>query len=215
VALARTLATEPDLLLLDEPLTALDVTTRSEVRAILAEHLRAFEGPRLVISHDPAEAFLLADDIHILEGGQVTQSGPPEDIRLRPRTRYAADLGGTNLVRGRAREGNIDTGGHVLHIADRELEGPVLATLPPAAISVHLARPEGSFRNSWRTTIVRLERIGPRVRLLTGAPLSVTVEVTTEAHDELSLTPGSDIWLALKATEIVVQPDAPDATGPP
>ncbi|MEJ2204123.1 MAG: ABC transporter ATP-binding protein [Gemmatimonadota bacterium] len=214
-ALARTLATEPELLLLDEPLGALDVTTRAQVRRILAEHLREFDGPRLFITHDPAEAFLLADVIHILEDGKVTQTGTGDEIRLRPRTRYAADLGGTNLIRGTARDGEVDTGTHVLHIADREIEGAVLVTLRPAAISVHRARPEGSFRNSWPTTVTRVERLGHRVRLLTGAPLPVTVEVTEEARAELGLAPGSEAWVALKATEIGVQPDTPLAPHSP
>ena len=209
VALARTLASEPDLLLLDEPLGALDVTTRSDVRRILSEHLQAFAGPRLLITHDPTEAFLLADEIHVLEGGRVTQVGTADDIRLRPRTRYAADLGGTNLFRGTAGSGEVDAGTHVLHIADHEIRGPVLVTLPPAAISVHLEQPRGSFRNAWRTTVVRVEGLGHRARLLTGAPLPVTVEVTNEAREELGLAPGSEIWVALKATEIGVQPDTP------
>ncbi len=209
VALARTLATEPDLLLLDEPLGALDVTTRSEVRRTLAEHLRAFAGPRLLITHDPAEAFLLADEIHVVEDGRVTQTGTADDIRLRPRTRYAADLGGSNFLRGTARAGKVDLGTHVLHVADREIEGPVLVTLRPAAISVHRIRPEGSFRNAWATRVERVEPLGHRVRLLTGAPLPVAVEVTVEARDELDLAPGSEIWVAVKATEIGVQPDTP------
>ncbi|MGD2071039.1 MAG: ATP-binding cassette domain-containing protein [Gemmatimonadota bacterium] len=207
VALARTLATEPDLLLLDEPLAALDVRTRSETRRVLAEHLRAFAGPRLLITHDPAEAFLLADEIHVLEDGRVTQSGTADDIHLRPRTRYAAELGGTNFLRGIARDGQVDADGHVLHVADHEIEGPVLVTIRPVAISVHLGRPGGSFRNSWPTTVERVEVMGHRVRLLTGAPLPVTVEVTVEALEELGLGPGSRIWLALKATEIGVRPD--------
>jgi molybdate transport system ATP-binding protein len=213
VALARALATEPDLLLLDEPLAALDVSTRSDVRRILAEHLAEFAGPRVLITHDPSEAFLLADEIHVVEDGRVTQSGSADDIRLRPRTRYAADLGGTNLFRGVARDGVVDVDGHALHVADHASEGPVLVTVRPAAVSVHLARPEGSFRNSWATTIVRVERLGHRARLLTGAPLPVTVEVTDEARGELDLTPGSVIWLAVKATEIGVEPDAPPGRG--
>jgi molybdate transport system ATP-binding protein len=206
-ALARTLATKPDLLLLDEPLAALDVTTRSEVRRFLAEHLRAFVGPRLLITHDPAEAFLLADEIHVVENGTVTQTGTADDIRLRPRTPYAADLGGTNLLRGSARAGEVDMGACMLHVADHEIEGPVLVTIRPTAISVHRGRPGGSFRNSWPTTVDRVERLGHRVRLLTGAPLRVTVELTEEARAELGLEPGAEIWVALKATEIGVQPD--------
>jgi len=213
VALARALASDPELLLLDEPLGALDVTTRSEVRRLLSAHLADFAGPRLLITHDPTEAFLLADEIHVVEDGRVTQSGTPDDIRLRPRTRYAADLGGTNLFRGHARAGAVETGSHVLHVADHDMEGPVLVTIRPAAISVHLTPPQGSFRNSWLTSIARLERLGHRVRILTGAPLPITAEVTSEARDELGLAPGSEVWLALKATEIGVQPDV--AASPP
>lgn len=208
VALARTLATEPDLLLLDEPLGALDVTTRSQVRRMLAAHLQAFEGPRLLITHDPSEAFLLADEVHVIEDGRVTQSGTPDDVRLRPVTPYAADLGGTNFLRGTARGGEVATGTQVLHVADHDIEGPVVVTLRPTAISVHLARPEGSFRNSWPTGVVRIERLGHRIRLLTGPPLPIMVEVTAEACDELGIGPGSAIWVAVKATEIGVQPDA-------
>jgi molybdate transport system ATP-binding protein len=94
VALARALICEPDLLLLDEPLSALDVTTRGDLQTELREHLEEFSGPRLLITHDPREAFLFADEIHIIEEGLVTQSGDPSDIKLRPKTRYAADIGG-------------------------------------------------------------------------------------------------------------------------
>lgn len=205
VALARTLAAEPELLLLDEPLGALDVTTRSGVRRILAEHLLEFPGPRLLITHDPAEAFLLADEIHVMERGRITQSGSAEDIRLRPRTPYAADLAGTNLITGTAADGSVDTGGLVLHVADHDARGPVLLTIRPNAISVHTERPGGSFRNAWATTISRIEPMSHRVRILTGDPLALAVEVTTDAVEELALRPGSAIWLAVKATEIGVE----------
>ena len=213
VALARALATEPALLLLDEPLAALDVTTRAETRRLLASHLEAFRGPRLLITHDPAEAFLLADEIHVLENGRVTQSGTADDIRLRPRTRYAADVGGTNLFRAIAHRGEVRVGAHVLHVPDASIEGPVLVTLEPTAVSVHLKRPEGSFRNTWRTTVAQAERLGHRLRLLTGAPLPIAVEVTAEAGEELGLRPGAEVWVAVKATEIGVEPEGGGAGG--
>ena len=208
VALARTLAAEPRLLLLDEPLAALDVTTRSQVRRTLAEHLGRFAGPRILITHDPAEALLFADEISVVEEGRVTQTGTADDLRLRPRTRYAAELGGLNFIRGNARDGRVYVGNHVLHVAEHEVEGPVLVTIRPAAISVHLTPPEGSYRNSWPTVAARIERLGHRVRLLTEAPLPLTVEVTAEASEELGLAPGSKIWLALKATEVGIQADS-------
>jgi molybdate transport system ATP-binding protein len=210
VALARALVTEPNLLLLDEPLSALDVTTRAELRHVLSDHLSAFDGPRLLITHDPTEAFLLADEIHVIEDGVVTQSGNADDIRLRPRTRYAADLVGSNLVAGVASAGIVDTGSFTIQIADHDLTGAVLVTIQPASIAVYLRRPEGSQRNSWLTNVDRLEELGPRVRLLTGDPFPLTVEITRGARAEMGLEPGSEIWVAFKATEVSVQRDAVD-----
>jgi molybdate transport system ATP-binding protein len=205
VALARALVIEPDLLLLDEPLSALDVTTRIEMRHALAEHLAAFAGPRLLITHDPTEAFLLADRIDIIENGSITQQGTADEIRLRPRTSFAADLAGSNLLVGTASSGVVEVDGHPLHIADQIADGPVLVTVHPSAISVHSGRPEGSPRNTWSTTVERIEVLGSRVRLRTGSPLPLTVELTGASTEELGLHEGSRAWIALKATEISVE----------
>jgi molybdate transport system ATP-binding protein len=209
VALARALVTEPRLLLLDEPLAALDVQTRIELRRTLAEHLAAFGGPRLLITHDPTEAFLLGDEIHILEDGAVTQSGTADEIRRSPRTPYVAGLTGANLVVGTASNGVIVTGTHRLHVADGTLSGPVLAIIRAESVGVHLARPEGSPRNAWRTSIELVEALGDRVRLQTGSPLPLSVEVTGESSAALGLAPGLEVWLSLKATEIEVEPYVP------
>ena len=212
VALARALVTDPAMLLLDEPLSALDVTTRTELRHVLVEHLAAFAGPRLLITHDPTEAFLLADDIHVIEGGAVTQHGTADGLRLAPRTKYVADLVGANLIAGQARFGKVDTGDHTLRIADDDFEGPVLLTVHPTAVSVHVGRPEGSPRNTWQTVVERLERLGPRVRIQTGPPLPITAELTEAARAEMDLRPGAPIWIAVKATEIGVQADGSGST---
>ncbi|MGQ0849993.1 MAG: sulfate/molybdate ABC transporter ATP-binding protein [Actinomycetota bacterium] len=204
VALARALITEPDLLLLDEPLSALDVTTRVHLRRTLAEHLEGFPGPRLLITHDPTEAFLLADEIHLIEGGTVTQSGSADDIRLRPRTAYAADLAGSNLLIGVAAYGQVDFGTHRLQVASHA-DGEVLVTIRPSAITVHRRQPEGSARNTWPTTIDLIERLGERVRLRTGAPLQLTAEITYDAASDLGLAEGDEVWVAVKATEIGVE----------
>jgi molybdate transport system ATP-binding protein len=205
VALARALVIDPDLLLLDEPLAALDVTTRVELRRVLARHLADFPGARLVITHDPTEAFLLADEVHIVENGAVTQSGSPDEIRLRPRTVYAADLAGSNLLFGRASQGQVDVGSHLLHVAEHEIDGEVLLAIRPSSISLHRTPPEGSPRNAWETTIAVMERLGERTRIRTGAPLPLTVEVTSEATSALALGVGETVWLAIKATEIGVE----------
>lgn len=218
VALARALVIEPDLLLLDEPLSALDVTTRIEMRHALTEHLGAFAGPRLLITHDPTEAFLLADRIDIIEDGTITQRGTADEIRLRPRTSFAADLAGSNLLLGEAHGGVVEVGGHRLHVADEIVDGPVLVTVQPSAISVHSERPEGSPRNTWLTTVERIEALGSRVRLRTGSPLPLTIELTGASTEELRLHEGSRAWVALKATEIDVESErepSSDSCGAP
>jgi molybdate transport system ATP-binding protein len=207
VALARALAGRPDVLLLDEPLAALDVVERARQRRTLAGHLDTFSGPKVLITHDPVEAFLLADDIQIIEHGSTTQRGDADEIRLRPRSQYAADLAGVNLVTGTAAGGEVAVGSHTIHVADHQIEGEVLLTIQPAAVSVHRARPSGSQRNSWITRVDRLEQLGERARLRTSEPLPLTVEITREATQDLGLQVGSEIWVALKATEIGVVPD--------
>jgi molybdate transport system ATP-binding protein len=205
VALARALVVEPDILLLDEPLSALDASTRVGLRRVLSEHLRGFPGPRLLITHDSTEAFLLADRVYVIEDGVITQEGTADEIRLHPRTRYAADLAGSNLVFGRAGNGLVDADGIELHIADHEMAGPVLLTIRPTAVSLHRSRPEGSQRNVWSTSVTVVEHLGDRVRVGTGDPLPLTVEVTREAIDALDLHRGSQVWVAVKATEIGVE----------
>jgi molybdate transport system ATP-binding protein len=206
VALARALVTDPDLLLLDEPLSALDVTTRTELRHVLAEHLDAFPGPRLLITHDPTEAFLLADEIHIIESGTVTQQGSPDEIRLRPRSSYAADLAGSNLITGTAHAGMVDTGEQQVHIVEPDIEGEVLLIIQPSAIAVYPGRPDGSPRNTWPTIVDRVERLGPRVRVRTGSPMPLTIELTETARSEMAIDVGAEVWVSVKATEIAVEP---------
>ena len=203
VAFARALATDPEMLLLDEPFSALDITARAGLRRMLREHLSGYPGPRLLITHDPAEAFLLADELVILESGSVVQEGTADEIRLRPASRYAADLAGVNLLVGTASGHVLAVEGHPLVIADG-VEGRVIATIHPRAISIHLDQPGGSPRNSWRTRIRHVDHHADRVRIQTGEPLPLTAEVTPEAQSSLDLLPGSSVWLSIKATEIHV-----------
>jgi molybdate transport system ATP-binding protein len=206
VALGRALVTNPEFLILDEPLSALDIETRSGLRRLLAEHLEQFVGPRLLITHDPTEAFLLGDQIHIIEEGTLTQAGTADDIRLRPRTEYAAGVAGSNLLVGSASDGVVRVGDHQIRIADTSVTGPVLATIHPRAVSLHAGQPEGSPRNSWKTSVLLIEDLGERVRLEVGSPLPLAVEVTPGAVDAMGIGAGSEIWVSVKATEIGVQP---------
>ena len=207
VGLARALAADPDLLLLDEPLSALDVGTRAQARRILTEHLAEFTGPRLLITHDPAEAFLMADRVVIVEDGAVTQTGTPDEIRRHPRTTYAADLAGVNLITGTAAAGMVQIdGGHELQIADTSITGRVLLTIHPRAVSIHADLPEGSPRNTWRSRITSIEVLGDRQRVQFSSPIPLSVEITTASRQDLGLDTGRESWVAVKATEITVRP---------
>lgn len=208
VAMARALASGPDLLLLDEPLAALDVATKSDLRRILATHLRSFDGPRLIITHDPTDAFLLADRIQIVENGRVTQTGTPADIRRRPATAYVAALAGTNLMTGTNTAGTLLLDGRTrtLQTSDTATSGPVLVTVHPTAIALHNEQPHGSPRNSWATSVATVEPLGDTTRVTLAEPLPLGVDVTPAAVAALGIEPGAQLWASVKATEVMVTP---------
>jgi molybdate transport system ATP-binding protein len=208
VALARALATDPGLLLLDEPLAALDASTRVHIRAELGRHLGAYPGHTLLVTHDPLDAMVLADHLVIVEDGAVVQEGPPATVARRPRTDYVAQLVGLNLYRGVA-EGTtvvLDAGsGGTLTIAE-PATGPVHVAFPPAAVSLHPEHPGGSPRNSWPVTVAGIEQHAHTVRVrLDGTP-PVLADVTPATVAELRLTPGMPLHATVKATEITTYP---------
>jgi molybdate transport system ATP-binding protein len=207
VALARALAGDPSVLLLDEPLAALDAGTRLDVRSELREHLHGFAGPTLLVTHDPLDALVLADRIVVLEDGRVTQEGLALEVARRPATDYVARLLGLNLLRGEAADGVVDlVGGGALHVAQDDLRGRVLVALRPSAVSLHGSRPEGSARNVWQGTVDGIEPIGDRVRVSVVGEPSVVVDVTPAAVLDLGLVRGTPVWLSAKATETEVYP---------
>jgi molybdate transport system ATP-binding protein len=206
-ALARALASDPALLLLDEPLAALDAGTRIDVRADLRRHLSGFAGPVVLVTHDALDALTLADRLVVLENGSVTQAGPVREVVRRPATDYVARLVGLNLLRGVAHSGDVllDEGG-LLHVPDHELSGAVLVALRPSAIAVHVGPPEGSPRNVWAGVVGGVEPVGDRVRVTVEGEPTVTVDLTPEAVQALDVRPGERVWLSAKATELEVYP---------
>jgi molybdate transport system ATP-binding protein len=204
VALARALAQQPDALLLDEPLAALDAETRGTVRGELRRHLAGYAGATVLVTHDPVDALVLADRMVVLEGGRVVQAGTPAEVSRRPATAYVARLMGLNLYPGtveRADTVSLDGGGR-LHAVDVPRTGRVLVALRPTAITVHAAEPDrASHRNAWPGTIRHLELLGDRIRLDVAGPPDALVDVTPAAVADLGLVPGSPVWLTAKATE--------------
>ncbi|GAB2823165.1 ABC transporter ATP-binding protein [Lentzea nigeriaca] len=206
VALARALATSPRLLLLDEPLAALDASTRLRVRSELGRHLADYPGHTLLVTHDPLDAMVLADRLVILENGRVVQEGSPRAVVRQPRTDYVAHLVGLNFYRGVARgtEVQLDDGG-TLTIAE-PAEGPVHVVFPPSAVSLFPSKPTGSPRNTWQATVSGIEQHAHTTRVdLDGSP-AVLADITTATVAELRLQPGDALWVSLKATEIHTYP---------
>ena len=207
VALARALVIEPDLLLLDEPLAALDAGTRASVRSLLRRHLADFHGAVVMVTHDPMDAMVLADRVVVLEDGHAVQAGTPGDVARRPESTYVAQLVGVNMLRGRAHDGvvTLDSGGEI-RIANVAISGPVIVALRPEAISVHLQHPEGSARNVWQSRVSSLEARGDLVRLEVEGPPALTAVITPAAVADLGLHEGADVWLTAKATDLDVYP---------
>ena len=205
VALSRALAVTPRLLLLDEPFAALDPRVRTRLRAELRTHVSEFDGATIVVTHDPLEALLLADQVIVVEAGQVVQAGPPGELARRPRTEYVARLAGLNLLRGTGGGTTTQVGDAAVVTSDSN-DGAVLLAIRPNAISVHLDRPHGSPRNVWPARIAGVELHGDQVRLSTVGSFDLVVDVTPRAAAELALTPGSSVWLSVKATEVAAYP---------
>ena len=217
VALARALAGEPALLLLDEPLSALDARTRLDVQTELSRHLADFTGPCLLVTHDPLEALVLADRLLVLEDGQIVQDGTPAQVASRPATEYVAKLVGLNLYTGDVDGPEVRLrGGGSFVVPDHGQHGEVLVALRPSAVVVSTEQPHTSARNTWPATIVGLSLLTDRVRIdLDGAPATLA-DVTPAAVSELGLRPGGRVWLSAKATDLEVYryaaPAAPSPT---
>lgn len=206
VALARALASRPRVLLLDEPLAAVDASLRTSLRRELREHLDAFQGPRIVVTHDVGDAFALASEVAVLEGGRIVQRGSVAEICAAPRSRYVADLVGVNWLAGECRDGVFSVrGGGELRVAYPGT-GAVLASVHPRAISLFRERPSGSPRNVFEATVAAVEPALDGLRVRLDGPVPLVAEITEGARRELQLAPGARVWLALKATEIAVAP---------
>ncbi len=218
VALARALATDPELLLLDEPLAALDARTRLLVRSELRRHLADYRGAAVVVTHDPIDASVLADRLVVIESGRVVQAGSPVEVARRPQTDYVARLVGLNMLSGVA-SGHLVSlpGGGTVQLA-QSATGPVYVAFSPAAVALFAQRPAGSPRNVWLGVVSSLEPHGAGVRVaVAGAPdgsSSILAEITPAAVADLEIVPGRSMWAAVKASDIDIYPDRAAASNP-
>ncbi|MFJ1798966.1 ABC transporter permease [Streptomyces sp. NPDC088180] len=210
VALARALAARPRLLLLDEPLAALDQTTRARVRHTLRGHLADFGGVCLIVTHDPVEAVSLADRVLVLEDGRVLQDEPPAEVTRHPRSPWVARMLGRNAWPGTATADGLalEGGGHLVVAEPLPAGTDALAVIAPEAVSVHRERPTGSPRNVWPGTVREITSGGSRLRLLitsAEAP-DLVAEITPGAAADLGIADGSTVWTSVKATEATAVP---------
>jgi molybdate transport system ATP-binding protein len=206
IALARALATDPRILLLDEPLAALDAGTRRQVRRDLRRHLDGFDGVRVLVTHDPVDVYALADRVAILDHGGVVQTGTIAEITAHPRSRYVAELVGTNLVSGTLAADGLTTndGVHIAVVA--EFTGPAFAIIRPQSITLSTSLADTSARNTFTGTVDDIDRLGDRVRVGVDAAVHLTAEITSGALDNLGLRPGGTVHATVKATDIDTYP---------
>ena len=205
VAVARALAAQPRLLLLDEPMAALDVETTPALRQTLRRVLA--EQTCVIATHDVLDAALLADRIAVVEAGRIVEQGPTAEILGRPRSAFGARIAGLNLLRG------TWTGDELLAVDGEGVHGrvdplttpgaPAVAVFRPGSVSVFRSPVSGSPRNTYEVEVVAIEPHGDLVRVR-GARLSA--DVTPQSVAELGLVPGDRVWFSVKATEVDVYP---------
>ncbi len=205
VALARALAVDPHLLLLDEPLAALDVPVAAAMRQLLRRVLAGRSA--VIVTHDVLDALLLADRVLVLEKGHRIEEGPTAEVLTRPRSAFAARIAGLNLVRG-------TWNGHALSTPEgRVVEGlvgetpsvgsDVVAVFRPSSVGVFRQAPGGSPRNVVATVVSELEPVGEQLRVRTEF---LSADVTPAAVAELRLAPGTEVVLVVKASEVAIYP---------
>jgi molybdate transport system ATP-binding protein len=202
VALARALARDPAVLLLDEPLGALDAQTRAHVRAELRAHLRASGLPTIVVTHDYEDAAALANRVGVLVDGQVVQVGTPSELAAAPASPFVARFTGANLLEGLARPGAsgltevlLDSG-EVVVSADAA-EGRVGVAVYPWDVALARESPSDSMQNHIAGVVESIVPVGNRLRVRVG---SITAEITAPAAESLGLREGERVVASFKAT---------------
>jgi molybdate transport system ATP-binding protein len=213
VALARALAAEPDVLLLDEPLTGLDVAAATAMRKVLRRVLARDGRSAVLITHDLLDVLTLADRVIVLDAGRIAESCSTTTFLATPRSRFGARFAGVNLVSGTARpDGELATQwGAIWHgtaAADVAVGQSAVALFHPAAVAVYRDKPHGSPRNTVEVTVAELDSRGTSIRVRAdeqpdGAP-GLAADITSESAAELRLTPGDRIYFAVKAQEVAI-----------
>jgi molybdate transport system ATP-binding protein len=214
VALARALVTRPRLLLLDEPLSALDADIREQLRQELRRLLRELGTPVLLVTHDRVEALALGDHLVVMDQGTVCQSGPVHEVFSRPSAAAVARIVGVDTVEPgkvlHSTEGlaTVAVGGvELVALAPDAEEGAVYVCIRAEDVIIERGTaPHSSARNRLAGQIRSLSREGPMVRLNLACGFPLTALVTRQACDELALQEGDHVTALIKAPAIHVVP---------
>jgi molybdate transport system ATP-binding protein len=214
VALARALASEPRVLLLDEPLSALDRRTRAAAARELGEVLAAAEAPAIVVTHDFAEAAQLGDAVAVIDRGRIVQRGSAAELAAAPVSGLVADLAGAVVLDGvaTAAPGGLTRveldGGGAIYSTD-EATGPVAAAIFPWEIALEpagAAHPDASAMNRIVAEVAAVTEFGNRARVGLAAPQPLAAEVTAASIARLGLRPGTRVAATWKATATRLAP---------
>ena len=215
VAIARALATDPSVLLLDEPLAALDVGVAMALRFELARHLGGFDGVSILVTHDAIDTMTVANRVVVLDEGRIAQVGTPSEVAQRPRTEHVARLVGLNVLRGHSTVTDVRLLDGTPLVSTTPFDGEVFASFSPAAVTLTLDEPSGSARNRWAGHVRSVVPHGSAVRVHIDAGAALIADVTPASATQLELVPGHPVWATVKATEVgIYGASAPDPEAP-
>jgi len=207
IAIARALAGDPLVVLLDEPMAGLDVAVATEIRHVLAERLRGRTA--LFVTHEVLDLWTIADRVAVVDAGKVVESGAVEDLLIRPTSTFLAQLSGLTLLSGVECDGDLEIAPGVLVQGLSDPGQPLthggrgLAGIPPEAVALHLQQPGGSPRNVLSAVITSLEPRGAVVRVrLDVASQQLAADITTQSVVGLGLHPGQAVWAVVKAVQV-------------
>ena len=201
VALARALARKPEVLLLDEPLAALDAHTRDTIRVELRATLRELGLPTIVVTHDFVDAAALADRVGVLVDGELVQIGRADELIASPVSAFVARFAGGNVLHGQARRAetltSVELDDHNVIVSSDEASGEVAAVVYPWDVTLSRALPSDSAQNHIQGSVTSLVPVANRMRVTVGA---VTAEITAESAHRLQIREGDLLVASWKAT---------------
>lgn len=208
VALARALATDPQVLLLDEPLAAVDPASASALREVLRTRLRDL--PVLHVTHDPVDVAMLATQLLVVEGGEVTAVGSPVEVLAQPQSAFVAEFAGMSCVSGSIEAGSVRTpGGLIAGSSDSGLTdgSPATVLFSPRSVMLTRSPANSSARNTLRARVGHVSHHGSYVRVsLHDGHSTYFADITPTSASAMQLAPGEEIYAVIKALQVTVVP---------